>query len=139
MPELDTIMAHRRLYPRNGFMAHLVGYVGEVSEQMLNQARWELYNPGDVVGRSGVELEYNAILMGKNGSRQVLVNSKGKEVGRAGREAGSARKAAQADHRYRLADRGGTGFEREERRHCGDGPPHRRNPGHGQPSDLRSQ
>jgi penicillin-binding protein 2 len=81
LPELDTIMAHRRLYPKNGFMAHLVGYVGEVSEQMLNQARWELYNPGDVVGRSGVELEYNPILMGKNGSRQVLVNSKGKEVG----------------------------------------------------------
>jgi penicillin-binding protein 2 len=81
LPELDTIMAHRRLYPRNGFMAHLIGYVGEVSEKMLNQARWELYNPGDVVGRSGVELEYNAILMGKNGSRQVLVNSKGKEVG----------------------------------------------------------
>lgn len=81
LPELDTIMAHRRLYPRNGFMAHLVGYVGEVSEQMLNQARWELYNPGDVVGRSGVELQYNQVLMGKNGSRQVLVNSKGKEVG----------------------------------------------------------
>src|SRR6478752_469908 len=81
LPELDTIVAHRRLYPRNGFMAHLIGYVGEVSEQMLNQPRWELYNPGDVVGRSGVELEYNAILMGKNGSRQVLVNSKGKEMG----------------------------------------------------------
>jgi penicillin-binding protein 2 len=81
LPELDTIMAHRRLYPRNGFMAHLVGYVGEVSEQMLNQPRWELYNPGDVVGQSGVELEYNPILMGKNGSRQVLVNSRGKEVG----------------------------------------------------------
>jgi len=81
LPELDTIMAHRRLYPRNGFMAHLVGYEGEVSEQMLNQARWELYNPGDVVGKSGVELQYNQVLMGKNGSRQVLVNSKGKEVG----------------------------------------------------------
>src|SRR6202162_4825389 len=81
LPELDTITAHRRLYPRNGFMAHLVGYVGEVSEKMLNQAQWELYTPGDVVGKSGVELEYNPILMGKNGSRQVLVNSRGKEVG----------------------------------------------------------
>jgi penicillin-binding protein 2 len=81
LPELDTIVAHRRVYPRNGFIAHLVGYVGEVSEQMLNQARWELYNPGDVVGKSGVELEYNPVLMGKNGSRQVLVNSRGKEVG----------------------------------------------------------
>ncbi len=81
LPELDTIVAHRRLYPRNGFMAHLIGYVGEVSENMLNQPRWELYNPGDVVGKSGVELQYNQVLMGKNGSRQVLVNSRGKEMG----------------------------------------------------------
>jgi len=80
LPELDTIMAHRRLYPRGGFMAHLIGYVGEVSEEMLNQPQFEFYNPGDVVGRSGVELEYNQILMGKNGSRQVVVNSHGKEV-----------------------------------------------------------
>src|SRR5438067_1368059 len=80
LPELDTIMAYRCLYPRKGFMAHLIGYVGEVSEDMLNQPQFELYNPGDVVGRSGVELEYNQILMGKNGSRQVLVNSHGQEV-----------------------------------------------------------
>src|SRR5215831_19499847 len=82
LPELDTIMAYRRLYPLKGFMAHLIGYVGEVSEDMLNQPQFELYNPGDVVGKSGVELEYNQLLMGKNGSRQVLVNSHGQEVGK---------------------------------------------------------
>ncbi len=82
LPELDTIVAHRRLYPRNGFMAHLIGYVGEVSEEMLNEPRWEFYNPGDVVGKSGVELQYNQILMGKNGSRRAIVNSRGREVGR---------------------------------------------------------
>src|SRR3954462_8919201 len=83
LPELDTIMVHRRLYPRNGFIAHLVGYVGEVTEDMLNQPQFELYSPGDVVGRSGVELRYNQLLMGTNGSRQVVVNSHGKEVGEA--------------------------------------------------------
>ncbi len=83
LPELDTIMAYRRLYPRKGFLAHLIGYVGEVSEDMLNQPKFELYNPGDVVGKSGVELEYNQLLMGTNGSRQVVVNSHGKEVGEA--------------------------------------------------------
>jgi penicillin-binding protein 2 len=82
LPELETIMAHRRLYPRNGFMAHLVGYVGEVSEDMLNQPQFELYTAGDVVGVSGVEKQYNTILMGKNGSRRAIVNSKGREVGR---------------------------------------------------------
>ena len=84
LPELDTIMAHRRLYPRNGFMAHLIGYVGEVSEDMLNQPQFELYNAGDVVGISGVERQYNTLLMGKNGSRQALVDSHGREVGRLG-------------------------------------------------------
>jgi len=82
LPELDTIMAHRRLYPRNGFMAHLIGYVGEVTEDMLNQPEFELYNPGDVVGVSGVEKEYNSVLMGKNGSRRAIVNSHGREMGR---------------------------------------------------------
>src|SRR6202790_342328 len=84
LPELDTIMAHRRLYPRNGFMAHLIGYVGEVSEDMLNQPQFELYNAGDVVGISGVERQYNTMLMGTNGSRQALVDSHGREVGRLG-------------------------------------------------------
>ncbi|HZD31692.1 MAG TPA: penicillin-binding protein 2, partial [Candidatus Angelobacter sp.] len=81
LPELDIITVHRRLYPKSGFMAHVIGYVGQVSEDMLTQPQWELYNSGDIVGMSGVEQYYNDILMGKNGSRQVIVNSKGKEVG----------------------------------------------------------
>ncbi len=64
LPELDTIVAHRRLYPRNGFMAHLIGYVGEVTDDMLNQPQFELYSPGDVVGVSGVERQYNNAIDG---------------------------------------------------------------------------
>lgn len=82
LPELETIVVHRRLYPKNGFLAHLIGYVGEVSEQDLNSPQYETYQPGAVVGKSGVEQFYNDILMGKDGSRRALVNSHGKEVGR---------------------------------------------------------
>ncbi len=82
LPELETIMVHRRLYPKNGFLAHLIGYVGEVSEEDLNSPQYEAYQPGAVVGKSGVEQFYNDILMGKDGSRRALVNSHGKEVGR---------------------------------------------------------
>ncbi len=81
-PELETIMVHRRLYPKDGFMAHLIGYVGEVSEDMLNSPKYDLYERGDIVGQSGVEQYYNEILMGKNGSRRVLVDSKGREKGK---------------------------------------------------------
>ena len=55
-------------------MAHLIGYVGEVSEDMLNSPKFELYERGDIVGQSGVELQYNDLLMGKDGSRRVLRN-----------------------------------------------------------------
>src|SRR3954471_19508691 len=82
IPELETIMVHRRLYPKDGFAAHLIGYVGEVSEDDLNRPQFELYNQGDIVGKSGVEQQYNDILIGQNGERRALVDSHGKEVGR---------------------------------------------------------
>lgn len=82
IPELETIMVHRRLYPKDGFAAHLIGYVGEVSEDDLNRPQFELYNQGDIVGKSGVEQQYNDILIGTNGERRSLVDSHGKEVGR---------------------------------------------------------
>src|SRR5947209_3637973 len=82
LPELETIMVHRRLYPRNGFLAHSIGYVGEVSDEDLNSPQFETYQPGAIVGKSGVEQFYNDILIGKDGSRRALVNSHGKEVGR---------------------------------------------------------
>src|SRR5579859_164354 len=80
LPELDLIMAHRRLYPRDGFLAHAIGYVGEVSADMLNSPGYELYEQGDVVGRSGVEQEYNDLLTGQDGYRRSVVNSHGKEL-----------------------------------------------------------
>ncbi len=86
LPELETIDEQRRLYPRNGFAAALIGYTGEVSEDMLNQSRYAYYEPGDVVGRSGVEETYDALLRGTDGSRDVLVDSHGREVGRLGYE-----------------------------------------------------
>jgi penicillin-binding protein 2 len=79
-PELEVIKVHRRLYPKNGFMAHLIGYVGEVSEDMLSSGRYDALSRGAIVGQSGVEQQYNESLMGKDGSRHVVVDSKGREV-----------------------------------------------------------
>ena len=81
LPELETLEEQRRLYPRDGFMAHVIGYVGEVSENDLNNPQFAYYEPGDVVGKSGVEEAYDDVLRGIDGSRDVIVNSHGKEVG----------------------------------------------------------
>jgi penicillin-binding protein 2 len=85
-PELETIDEQRRLYPRDGFAAHLIGYVGEVSEEMLTNPQYAYYEPGDVVGRSGVEETYDQILRGTDGSHDVLVDSHGREMGTLGTE-----------------------------------------------------
>jgi penicillin-binding protein 2 len=84
LPELETLDVQRRLYPRDGFAAHLIGYVGEVSEEMLDNPRYAFYDPGDVVGRSGVEETYDSVLRGTDGYKDVIVNSHGKELGHLG-------------------------------------------------------
>ena len=81
LPELETIEGERRLYPRDGFASHVIGYVGEVSEEDLNQTRYAAYEPGDVVGKGGVEEMYDQLLRGQDGSRDVIVDSRGREVG----------------------------------------------------------
>lgn len=81
LPELETIDEERRLYPRDGFASHLIGYVGEVSEEDLNNPRFAYYMPGDVVGKGGIEETYDQLLRGQDGSRDVIVDSRGREVG----------------------------------------------------------
>src|SRR5271154_2536802 len=85
-PELETVEEQRRLYPKDGFAAHMIGYVGEVSEEMLNNPQYAYYEPGDVVGKSGVEQSYDSILRGQDGSQDVIVDSHGREVGKLGTE-----------------------------------------------------
>ncbi len=86
LPELETRDDQRRLYPRDGFAAHLIGYVGEVSEEDLNSSKYDFYEPGDVVGKSGVEETYDSLLRGVDGSRDVVVDSHGREVGQLGQQ-----------------------------------------------------
>src|SRR5215472_3434218 len=72
---------NRRRYLPDGFLSHAVGYVGEVSEQQIEDSNGKL-RPGDFAGKSGLERQYNDILMGTDGKRRVIVNSIGKEVNR---------------------------------------------------------
>ena len=76
-PELVLIQAQPRRYPQNGMMAHVIGYTGEISEQELDLPEFAKYNPGSVVGKFGIERQYNDTLMGVDGQRQVVVDNRG--------------------------------------------------------------
>src|ERR1700730_6823462 len=81
IPILEMISISRRRYISGGFMAHASGYVGEVSEQQIEASNGR-FRPGDFAGKTGLERQYNDLLMGTDGMRRVIVNSVGKEVGR---------------------------------------------------------
>ena len=76
-PELVRIEAQRRLYPQDGMMAHVIGYTGEISESELDLPEFAKNNPGDVVGKFGVEKQHNGSLSGIDGQRQVVVDNLG--------------------------------------------------------------
>jgi penicillin-binding protein 2 len=80
-PEIQLGPEPRRLYHYGKLAAHLLGYVGEITEKELASNQFPGVASGSLIGQSGVERSYNNILIGKDGARQVLVDSLGREVG----------------------------------------------------------
>ena len=78
-PEMDLITAWRRQYPQDGFAAHVSGYVGEVSEAELDSPAFINYKQGDIIGKDGLEREYDTQLRGVDGQQRVMVDNMGRE------------------------------------------------------------
>ncbi len=78
LPDVVVEEVPTRRYPTDAMAAHLFGYVGEVNETQV--ARDDELRRGDIVGQSGIEKTYNALLMGEDGARRVVVNSVGREI-----------------------------------------------------------
>jgi penicillin-binding protein 2 len=79
IPVLELLMVQRRRYPHGEMLANTIGYVGEVSPQQMDQSDGH-YRPGDIVGKAGLERQYNETLEGTDGMRRVVVNSIGKAM-----------------------------------------------------------
>ena len=77
LPEMEVISSQRRAYPQDGMAAHLAGYVSEINDAELNSPEWARHNPGDVIGKAGIERFYNDALTGVDGERQVRVDNRG--------------------------------------------------------------
>ena len=79
-PELRVEQQPQRRYPDNGSLAHVLGYVGEISPEQLKQqaSKDKGLKPGDVIGLSGIEQIYDDYLRGRDGYREVVVDSRGR-------------------------------------------------------------
>ncbi len=76
-PELLIVQAQSRLYPQNGMLAHVIGYTGEISPDELDDPQFAKYDQGQVIGKFGIERQYNDWLTGVDGQRQVIVDHLG--------------------------------------------------------------
>ncbi|MFA7405722.1 MAG: penicillin-binding protein 2 [Pelobacteraceae bacterium] len=78
LPGIEIEMKPVREYTSGQLAAHLLGYIGEVSEKELNLKGFEDYNPGDYVGKNGIERALEKELHGGDGGRQLEVDARGR-------------------------------------------------------------
>jgi len=67
-----------RAYPNGQLASHLLGYLGEISEDELGAERYKEYNAGDYTGKSGIEKSWESFLHGTDGGRQIEVDARGR-------------------------------------------------------------
>ena len=79
-PELRVENQPQRFYPHGTQLAHVLGYVGEISPKQLESDDWKDkgLKPGDIIGKGGLEQYYDEFLRGKPGYRKVIVDSRGR-------------------------------------------------------------
>jgi penicillin-binding protein 2 len=76
--EVETISLRR--YPYRSFASHLLGYVGEASEVDLADPRFARYQYSDIIGKTGIERQYETVLQGAKGSRLLEVDASGRPL-----------------------------------------------------------
>jgi penicillin-binding protein 2 len=80
-PGVSVESVFTRDYRQGTIAAHLFGNVGEVTAEQLKERRYAGLHPGDQVGQSGVEYEYDRYLRGRPGTDRVQVDALGRPTG----------------------------------------------------------
>ena len=79
-PQVLIDMRPRRNYPNGSAVAHLVGYVSEISKNELTKPEFSKYVRGQIIGKAGLERQYEDVVGGRPGVDYVEVDAAGKIV-----------------------------------------------------------
>jgi penicillin-binding protein 2 len=80
-PGVDFEEVGIRRYVRGTLAPHLLGYLGEISQDELFDPSFAGVRPGQLVGRGGVEQQYESYLRGEDGLRKQEVDAQGEVQG----------------------------------------------------------
>ncbi|NMD18177.1 MAG: penicillin-binding protein 2 [Synergistaceae bacterium] len=80
--QLIPVPVWRRVYPAGPLVAHVMGYVGEVTREELQRYAPGDYRGGDFVGKGGIEEYYEGLLRGTPGEEALEVDARGRKVKR---------------------------------------------------------
>jgi penicillin-binding protein 2 len=69
-----------RNYLETGSLSHVIGYVGDITKDELKLLYNQGYKSGDVIGKAGIEKQYDMMLRGKDGREYHIVDVKGKSI-----------------------------------------------------------
>ncbi|RMH08395.1 MAG: penicillin-binding protein 2 [Nitrospirae bacterium] len=79
LPGVVIQAEYQRNYPVGAYAGHVLGYVGEISEDQLRQKEYEGLIRGSIVGQYGIERTYDRILRGRAGRKLIEVDALGHE------------------------------------------------------------
>ncbi|MEX0935761.1 MAG: penicillin-binding protein 2 [Gemmatimonadota bacterium] len=81
LPGVFLEMRPKRRYMGGAALGHVMGYVGEISGDELERPGFEEYEPRMIIGKDGLERQYEDLLQGSQGVRYVEVDAVGRVVG----------------------------------------------------------
>ncbi len=70
----------RRFYPLGQTLCHVIGILGEISAPELSRSSHMGYKSGDLLGKTGIEKQYEAYLKGVEGWEQIEIDAKGRQL-----------------------------------------------------------
>ena len=80
LPGVDLEVEAVRDYPHGGDGSAIFGYVGQITPDEYKRLRSEGYSMNDVVGKDGIEAEYDKYLRGQPGGQRIVVDSQNQVV-----------------------------------------------------------
>jgi len=77
VPGVKIVSVPRRSYPHGPLAAHVIGFLNEVSADELRAKKDEGYRAGDLIGRTGIERQWEGYLRGRAGFQKIVVDRRG--------------------------------------------------------------